>query len=245
MTKQIIGLSRDLIIHPGETLREMLAEQKITQQELARKLNLSAKHVSEILNGKASITPAVARNLEAAFPGVSAMFWLNMQNNYDLELLEFKERKSSNSKNKTKYSALNIAEWFLSRSNDELEGAGITHLKLQKLLYFAQGVFMADKGYPLFNEDFYAWDHGPVIKEIYQEYKKCGAEKIESIKNIKLNDSSTEKILEYVYQNFGQYTAWKLRDMTHNEGPYNATKKDEMIPKLAINDYFEKKMHGY
>lgn len=59
---------------PGETLREVLEERQITQTELARRMGRPKKTISEIVNGKAAITPATALQLELVL-GISARFW--------------------------------------------------------------------------------------------------------------------------------------------------------------------------
>jgi len=88
MGTKLSGLSRDLIIHPGETLRELIEDRNMTQKELAVRTGFSEKHVSKVLNGKASITSKFAAALEIIFD-VNAMFWLNLQDNYDLELMDY------------------------------------------------------------------------------------------------------------------------------------------------------------
>ena len=45
-------------------------------------------------------------------------------------------------------------------------------------------------------------------------------------------------ILEDVYDEFGQYSAWKLRNMTHEETPWQSTPQNEVISQAAIADYF-------
>jgi len=82
------GLSRDLIIHPGETLIELLETRNMKQKELAYRTGFSEKHISEIVNGKAVITSKFAVSLENVFD-ISAKFWLNLQANYDIELTSF------------------------------------------------------------------------------------------------------------------------------------------------------------
>ena len=80
------------------------------------------------------------------------------------------------------YSALDIAKWFLNINRAQMnfeDSEYITNLKLQKLLYYAQGYYLARKNDPLFKEDFIAWEHGPVIRKVYDEYKKNGAKGIE------------------------------------------------------------------
>lgn len=149
-------------------------------------------------------------------------------------------------RNKVPYKAGDIAEWFLNKNRTQMnfeDSEYITNLKLQKLLYYAQGYFLAKKGYPLFNEDFLAWEHGPVIKIIYNKYKNNGSRGIVYDKDFDIEvDEETEGILERVYENYGQYSAWKLRNMTHEEAPWRLTPRNGTIPKGKIKEYFEGKM---
>lgn len=70
--------------HPGEVLREMwLAPLNLSITAAAENLKISRKTLSEIVNGRASITPEMAMRLELAF-GKSAQSWLGHQNAYDL-----------------------------------------------------------------------------------------------------------------------------------------------------------------
>lgn len=88
--QKTIGLSRDFIIHPGETLAEVLEDREMSQKELAIRTGMTEKHVSTIVNGIKPISVAFAKKLEYAL-GIEAEFWINLQSNYDRELLEFEE----------------------------------------------------------------------------------------------------------------------------------------------------------
>lgn len=91
MMEKMNGLSLDFIIHPGETIREVLEEKQMNQEELAIRTGFSPKHVSEVVNGKKGISPSFAKSLEYVF-GIPASFWINLQGIYDKELLEYKEQ---------------------------------------------------------------------------------------------------------------------------------------------------------
>ena len=88
--QKIIGLSPDLIIHPGETLAEILEDRDMSQKELAVRTGMTEKHISTVVKGQKSISVAFAKKLEYAL-GIDASFWINLQANYDRELLEFEE----------------------------------------------------------------------------------------------------------------------------------------------------------
>lgn len=86
------GLSLDFIIHPGETIKEVLEEKQMNQEELAIRTGFSPKHVSEVVNGKKGISPSFAKSLEYVL-GMPASFWINLQGIYDKEILEYKEQE--------------------------------------------------------------------------------------------------------------------------------------------------------
>lgn len=70
--------------HPGEMLREeFLRPLKLTQRELALRLDVSYPRISELVHGKRGVTPDTALRLERLL-GRPAQFWLNMQLAWDL-----------------------------------------------------------------------------------------------------------------------------------------------------------------
>lgn len=92
MVERMNGLSLDFIIHPGETIKEVLEEKQMNQEELAIRTGFSPKHVSEVVNGKKGISPSFAKSLEYVL-GIPASFWINLQGIYDKEMLEYKEQE--------------------------------------------------------------------------------------------------------------------------------------------------------
>jgi len=140
---------------------------------------------------------------------------------------------------KAKYTAEQIAQWFINRGAFDAKqdnGEYLSNLKLQKLLYYAQGVYLVVKNKPLFNDKIVAWGHGPVVTSVYHKYKNSMAIDTEEDVNI---DGDTVQLLEEVYKTFGQYSAWRLRDMTHEEEPWQKTKQSAEIPQALIKRYFE------
>lgn len=90
MVEKLIGLSRDLIIHPGETLKEMLDDRQMSQRELAIRTSVKEPHISGIVRGKKPLSVSFAKKLGYAL-GVDANFWINLQSNYDKELADYEE----------------------------------------------------------------------------------------------------------------------------------------------------------
>ena len=71
--------------HPGEILKEDCIEPLgLSITEAAKGLGISRKTLSELVNGKAGVSPLMAMRLSIAFPNTSPQFWLNLQNQYDL-----------------------------------------------------------------------------------------------------------------------------------------------------------------
>ena len=74
-------------IHPGEILRDELAEMGINAAELARQINVPNNRLYQILDGRRAITADTALRLGKWF-GMSADFWLNLQKSYELRTAE-------------------------------------------------------------------------------------------------------------------------------------------------------------
>ena len=72
-------------IHPGEILADELAELNKSPTELARELHVPANRISQLVAGKRAMTADTALRLER-WLGVSAAFWMNLQNRYELDI---------------------------------------------------------------------------------------------------------------------------------------------------------------
>ena len=135
--------------------------------------------------------------------------------------------------------AQDVADYFLVSVNEEI-GDNLSNLKLQKLVYYAQGFNLALHDVPLFDESIQAWTHGPVVPALYHHYKAQGAGAIsppEDFDDSKY-DEGTREILDEVFKVYGQYSAWKLADMTHIEPPWTETSPGQSISRSAMRDYF-------
>lgn len=136
--------------------------------------------------------------------------------------------------------AIDVANVFLKLSDPD-SGDTLTNLKLQKLVYYAQGFHKAIYGSPMFNEKILHWEHGPVVRELYDAlkgYKKDSVpvpEKFEA----KMFTKDQLDLIEEINRVYGQFSAWKLRDMTHAEDPWKNTAKDEEITLDILGKYFK------
>ena len=72
-------------IHPGEILAEELEELAVSPTELARQLKVPSNRITQIIQGKRSVTGDTALRFGHWF-GTSAQFWLNLQTAYDIRV---------------------------------------------------------------------------------------------------------------------------------------------------------------
>lgn len=150
-----------------------------------------------------------------------------------------------------------VANYFIYQSNNSEKMADVnvvnreklTHLKLQKICYYAQAWSLAWNNRELFDGEFQAWVHGPVNPELYRRYNHKGVEPIEEINptfNIDIFGEREKYVLDMTWKNYGQYTAKALERMTHKEDPWKLTRGDlpiyarseEVIKQELIKKYY-------
>lgn len=142
-----------------------------------------------------------------------------------------------------------VADWFINHI-DRDSGETITHLKLQKLLYFAQAWYLANTGGKLFEEDFQAWAHGPVARSIYDRFTGRAWEPIEVVDAPEKVSKEVAEYLQKVFQKYGIYGAKKLEKLTHSHAPWQDARGglpaearcETVISKSAMRDYYGKKI---
>ena len=135
--------------------------------------------------------------------------------------------------------AVEVAEYIIGYANQK--NYSISNLKLQKILYFTQAQFLVALGYPCFIDVIEAWDFGPVVRSVYNQYKRYGSA------NIYSGDMSLETEMKEIEKDSIQliidkcvnFSANQLVEITHNQDPWkNAYKKNVYISNNAIRDYF-------
>lgn len=120
-----------------------------------------------------------------------------------------------------------VAHWFVN-NNQEISKADLNgNLKLQKLLYYSQAMHLVitDEA-PLFNSRIEAWEKGPVVPEVYAQYRHHSLVTdalVDSEYLFKLSDLE-QKILNIINYVFGSLSSDELVKQTHEEEPW-ATKK--------------------
>jgi uncharacterized phage-associated protein len=150
------------------------------------------------------------------------------------------------------YPASLIAYAFVKKGIDE--GLFVTQMKLQKLVYFAQGVHLAKYHRNLINENFQAWMYGPVIPEIYEDFKFYGSRPITDTAEFTPSSTYTPPFrldaealdtINYTWGVLKDYSAMSLSKWTHRpDGPwskvYDPEVKSTPISNNDIKQYFEK-----
>lgn len=145
------------------------------------------------------------------------------------------------------YTADDIASYFLAKA--DADDDRISNLKLQKLCYYAQGIIVALRGVPLFADPIEAWTHGPVVPSLYHKYKSHGANGIPPEQSFDLSTYAPEDqhVLNDVVSYYGQYSAWRLREMTHNEAPWRNNFGEfggRVIPLRELGEFFAEAVSG-
>ncbi len=102
----------EILVHPWETLRDVLNWENMTQSELSLRTEISEKHISNIIKWKANITPETALKFHKVF-WTSANFWNNLQKYYDENKARLEEKKLMGAKLEEEKTILcEIKSWY-------------------------------------------------------------------------------------------------------------------------------------
>ncbi len=140
--------------------------------------------------------------------------------------------------------ARHAADFFIDAGLRDPE-ENMTNMRINKLLYFAQGWCLARYGRPLFRERIEAWTYGPVVPTVYRRLKIAGHEKIGSILDESYAshfDDEEQSLLLDVLREYGKFSTAGLVDLTHRPGsPWSeATKngRNAEISPASMKKYF-------
>lgn len=133
--------------------------------------------------------------------------------------IDSEETENSDIEETGKYSIFDVANWFLSKE-------AMTQKKLQKLCYYAQAWGYALKGYRLEDTDYQAWVHGPVSPALWEKFKSFGYDAIRMKGNFNCKfDEEDIKLLEDVWDTYGDKTGNALEVLTHRELPWEEARR--------------------
>lgn len=97
MTKNIKTYQDIIAFHPGSYVEDIIDDLNISQKEFAERLGVSAKTISKIVNAEESISKDTANKL-AKLTGVSLETWINLQNAFDLKMIEIENQRNEDEK---------------------------------------------------------------------------------------------------------------------------------------------------
>ncbi|MGZ4135557.1 MAG: Panacea domain-containing protein [Tumebacillaceae bacterium] len=136
-----------------------------------------------------------------------------------------------------------VANYFRARIDYEA-GDNITPLKLQKLCYYAQAWHATwNQGERLFEEDFEHWDHGPANHALFNKYRDYKWQPIDPSDLSEYDPAETFTLqqlesLAEVWDAYGDYSAKRLENLTHQEDPWLNTAPNETITVEAMVEYY-------
>ncbi|KTD17941.1 Panacea domain-containing protein [Legionella jordanis] len=141
-----------------------------------------------------------------------------------------------------------IADYIISYFQEH--GEPLTNLKLQKLLYYAQGWYLALYNKPLFDDKIEAWVHGPVIPAAYHSFKQYGYGLIDEKPSFPNLSPKIRSHLDEVIDVYGSYSAFELEHLTHQTTPWKKARGnlpiDEAssaeISQIDMKEYFLEKV---
>ena len=133
--------------------------------------------------------------------------------------------------------ALDIARYVLTLVDVD-KGDIISNLKLQKILYYIQGYHLAYFNKPLFKDSIEAWKYGPVVVNVYREYKGYDREQLPTDNyNFNISNLSQEQknLIINVFNIYNNFSASKLVEMTHDELPWKEAYNPSISKEISID----------
>ncbi|SDD75266.1 Uncharacterized phage-associated protein [Dyadobacter soli] len=148
-------------------------------------------------------------------------------------------------------SADQIADYFMAFAN--ATGSLITNMKLQKLVFYTQAWHIAVFNQEIFEEDFQAWIHGPVVPSLYERYKSFqwrpiirddlnegSLRTLENAFSTSMQEILADIIIEYFYKD-----AFALEQSTHSEAPWRIARGGVAADEPSTNVIDKKTIHDY
>lgn len=150
------------------------------------------------------------------------------------------------------YHAIDVAKRFLELARGDTAAIqDISNMKLQKLCFFAQLVSVCqDISQPLIDNNFHAWDYGPVEPILYRRIRGLGHPFFsiddEAVANAfseaePIDDTDAQNIIQQVWDKFKTWTAVELSELTHRKNsPWSivySAKRYDIIPNVVMAKY--------
>lgn len=143
---------------------------------------------------------------------------------------------------------LEIAKYFIFKGKNS-EKYRVTNMKLHKLLYFSQGFHLAIENKPIFFEEIYMYEHGPLIKSVHAKYRKYTYHTIPEECNDEFSfNQDTREFLDDVWNLFKLYTSKVLEEIITNDEPWKRARENLFLYQIPTEpldlnftkEYFKK-----
>ncbi|AGL90905.1 Panacea domain-containing protein [Candidatus Phytoplasma australiense] len=151
-------------------------------------------------------------------------------------------------KNNNQINVFDVANYIIENNPHKT-----THMKLHKMIYYAYAKYlMKHNSLPNFKDSFRAWVYGPVLPELYNEFKEFTYLPINKLSpkgnSTKIN-STLKKNIDFIIELYGAKTGNELADLTHQELPWelsyngNITWDKNVILDQTIYDFFKNNLN--
>ena len=135
-------------------------------------------------------------------------------------------------------------------------GGPMSHLKLQKILYYIQAYHLAYFNDPLIEDEFEAWVHGPVTRKLFQNLKDLSKlhDELEYEQDVETPDKILKKelteeqieLIDDVIEAYCPLSGFQLETLTHSEEPWQIARKgygiaekcSVIIPKETMKNFY-------
>ena len=155
------------------------------------------------------------------------------------------------------FSATAIANELIDRASDS--HSALTQINIQKLVYFAHGWHLAWRGEPLILDSIEAWQYGPVVRSLYNQFKRFGSNRITdkaveftidasgrplmalSCLDDSANGQYAKSVVGAIWKQYGLLKPFQLVELTHASGsPWDKAwkAKQPLISNEEIRAYF-------
>ncbi len=241
--------------------RDIVTKEEII--EILDKYNVSQKTLSRFLGwGEITLTRYITGNYSPNKQNSDKIKELKNPYMFQKIIEDRSEEKKSNKAQIKVYEELqkiekengkifSVVNWFLSQSSED---APLTHLALQKLLYFAQGWSMTLLGKELFKEECQAWAHGavyPKVYDLFRQFKYMPLPRLEEKINFEKDELAILNAVKKYY--YDVFNARALENICHCEDPYKESRAgygegetcQNIIDKESIRKYYNKISRDY
>lgn len=145
-----------------------------------------------------------------------------------------------------KLNPIDVSKYIINYLNEK--SYSVNHLKLQKLLYYIEAWYTVFTGSNLFEEQIEAWQHGPVIRKVWDYFKNqsISYDNLKISKGFELKASKEQiEIINDVLDEYGDKTGYYLETLTHSEEPWKiARRKNKYIDKNTMKQFYSSRLNA-